>query len=63
MQWTKKFPDTPGWYWLRRPDFDDEIIKIEESGDEMTIWSGDFCYENIGDAEWAGPIPKPSKVL
>ena len=59
MQWTTSFPKIPGWYWLRRPDFDDEIVKVEDSGDEMTVWSGDFCYEEIGSANWAGPIAKP----
>ncbi len=63
MRWTTEFPSTPGWYWLRRPDFEDEIVKVEDAGDELLVWSGDFCYENLEDAEWAGPIPAPQDVV
>lgn len=61
MQWTDDFPKQAGWYWLRRPKFGEEIVRVEDDGYEVSVWNGDFCYENLDQSQWAGPIPSPTE--
>ena len=60
MQWTTSFPKSPGWYWLRRPDFGDEIVKVEDSEEEMTKLNR--AYEVLSDEELKKKYDKYLKV-
>jgi hypothetical protein len=65
--WTTARPTVPGWYWLRQPCEDDEIVEVYEDGDgtlgvERTASReehgrpSDWFYDSC---QWAGPIEAP----
>lgn len=60
MRWTSEKPDHPGWYWMRQPHGhlpdEEEIVKVRYYGGKMCIMN----WEVPNNAEWAGPIPKPT---
>ena len=70
MEWTKEKPTEPGYYWLRRVGPDPThagvhpvYICLNLVGDEILkthIW-GDIDRTRYADAEWAGPIRKPTE--
>jgi NTP pyrophosphatase (non-canonical NTP hydrolase) len=69
MNWTKKNPTVPGWYWWRRPNNEEMIVKIIElyEGSELLILcAGTDSMTSIDCAhmscEWFGPLILPGNI-
>lgn len=62
-QWTKQKPTEDGFYWVKeKPDYIPYPCEI--NGDEIWITSSTtwWCYEDLNDPEFLGPI-KPEHFL
>lgn len=72
MRWQRGLPAASGWYWMRPPGDDSEIVRVE-IGDRGT-WvhrtgTDDSWFKAVGtpreadidpDTEWFGPLVRPA---
>ncbi len=69
MTWTSSKPTTPGWYWWREPEHNDNtpeichVYKDEQTGELRVFWTTDCTFADLlteYDGEWCGPLELPS---
>lgn len=67
MEWTKKTPDKPGYYWVRGDwglGIESEILMITDDMDIVRLeseeyWSWHLYTEEKYKVEWYGPLEMP----
>ena len=66
MEWTKERPTEPGWYWMRRPGEDLQVVEVRQFNGGLKIMNHEQPYlsKDLNDprleqAEWAGPLKVP----
>jgi hypothetical protein len=66
MEWSKQTPTVEGWYWIRSPLFDPQVVRVDdENGRLCACLSGvdrpGVQSEGLRKCEWGGPIAKPGE--
>jgi hypothetical protein len=60
VKWTREKPTKPGFYWLRRQDDDDIVIRLWRwSTEEFSVaFTGTDYDRDLGEVDglWAGPL-------
>lgn len=66
LVYTSAQPTAPGWYWWRRKDHKDKIVRVEDTNKPGLLWcEGQFqpqWVEAWPSAERAGPIQPPKNA-
>lgn len=62
MRWTTARPTVSGWYWIRQPREDVQIVQVVGT----TVYEAGFeeaaPLESYPLAEWAGPLIPPGTL-